>query len=312
MIVLIAAAFFYLGAQLAARLHDSAELTLLERASSTALLGTSLWIAANWLLSVPHWLTRPALLSIAAVAVILGIVLRRPATVRTRPSATLLFLLPLGGWLAFLLWRAWILPIGSADALIYHMPRALMFWRAGGYAWFPNVPDFRINGVAANYELLLADVLAVQKSDRIAEWISILFFVLLLIVSTALARRWWGSGRYLVAVPYLIASIPIVVLHAGAIKNDLMSHFFALSALLWAGRWFSNRRFPDAALCVIALCAGAGTKNHLLLLVGILGVLFLVCAPSFRLLLRLSLVAAVSFLLLGGVHYFYSIKHSGG
>jgi hypothetical protein len=104
----------------------------------------------------------------------------------------------------------------------------------------------------------------------------------------------------------------LVVLHAGAIKNDLMSHFFALSALLWAGRWFSTRRFPDAALCVIALFAGVGTKNHLLLLVVILGLLFLVCTPSLRFLLRLSLVAATSFLLLGGVHYFYSIRHSGG
>jgi hypothetical protein len=312
MIVLIAAAFFYLGAQLAARLHTSAELTSLERASSTALLGTSLWIAVNWLLSVPHWLTRPALLSIAAAAIVLAVMLRRPGIVRTRPTVMLLYLLPLGGWIAFLLWRAYILPIGSADALIYHMPRAVMFWRAGGYAWFPNVPDFRINGVAANYELLLADVLAVQGRDTIAEWLSILFFVLLLLVSTALARRWWGAGRYLVAVPYLIASIPLVVLHAGAIKNDLMSHFFALSALLWAGRWFSNRRFPDAALCVIALFAGVGTKNHLLLLVAILGVLFLVCAGSFRFRLRLSLVAAASFLLLGGIHYFYSIRHSGG
>jgi len=311
MIVLVGAAFFYLGAQLAARFHDSTELTSLERASSTALLGSSIWIAVNWLLSVPHWLTRPALLSIAVVAVVVAVILRRPATGRTRPSATLLFLLPLGGWLAFLLWRAWILPIGSADALIYHMPRAVMLWRAGGYAWFPNVPDVRINGVAANYELLIADVLAIQKSDTIAEWISILFFVLLLIVSTALARRWWGTGRYLVAVPYLVASIPIVVLHAGAIKNDLMSHFFALSALLWAGRWFSTRRFPDAALSVVALFAGVGTKNHLLLLVAILGVLFLICARSWRFCLRLALVAVASFLLLGGVHYFFSIWHSG-
>ncbi|HEX3069204.1 MAG TPA: hypothetical protein VHX14_11600 [Thermoanaerobaculia bacterium] len=312
MIVLAGVAFFYLGAQLAARIHNSEELTALERASSTALLGTSLWIAVNWLLSVPHWLNRPALLSIAAAAIVAAIILRRPGTVRTRPSAiVLLCLLPLAGWIAFLLWRAWVLPIGSADALIYHMPRAVMFWKAGGYSWFPNVPDFRINGVAANYELLLADVLAIQGRDTIAEWMSVLFFVLLLIVSTALARRWWGKGRYLVAVPYLIASIPLVVLHAGAIKNDLMSHFFALSALLWAGRWFSSRRFPDAALCVIALFAGAGTKNHLLLLVAILGLLFLMGRPTFRFLLRLSLVAAASFLFLGGVHYFFSIRHSG-
>jgi hypothetical protein len=313
MIVLVGAAFFYLGAQLAARIHKSDELTSLERASSAALLGISVWIAVNWLLSAPHCLNRPVLLSIAATAIVAAVILRRPGTVRTRPSVMVtLSLLPLAAWVAFLLWRAYILPIGSADALIYHMPRAVMFWRAGGYAWFPNVPDFRINGVAANYELLLADVLAVQGRDTIAEWMSVLFFVLLLVVSTALARRWWGAGRYLVAVPYLIASIPLVVLHAGAIKNDLMSHFFALSALLWAGRWFSSRRFPDAALCVIALFAGAGTKNHLLLLVAILGVLFLVCRPPFRFLLRLSLVAAASFLLLGGVHYFFSIRHSGG
>src|SRR5262249_52329898 len=151
---------------------------------------------------------------------------RRPHSARVSFSYDWLFLLPLAGWIGFLGWRAWILPIGSADALIYHMPRAVLFWRAGGYRWFPNVPDFRINGVAANYEFLLADVLAIQRSDTIAEWVSILFFILLLIVSTAIARRWWGEGRYLFAVPYLIASIPVVALHAGAIKNDLMSHFF--------------------------------------------------------------------------------------
>ena len=61
MIVFVVAAFFYLGVQLAARLHRGAEISPLERAASAALLGTCIWIAANWLLSAPHWLNRPAL-----------------------------------------------------------------------------------------------------------------------------------------------------------------------------------------------------------------------------------------------------------
>src|SRR5437588_1641786 len=270
MIVFVVAAFFYLGVQLAARLHRGAEISPLERAASAALLGTCIWIAANWLLSAPHWLNRPALLIAAAIALIAALLLRfrlrGGEALMPLPGWDALFLLPLLAWLAFLLWRAYVLPIGSADALIYHMPRALLVSRAGGYAFFANVPDFRINGLGANYELLLADVLAVQRADTIAEWTSILFFVLFLLAATALARRWWGDGRYLFAVPYLVAAIPLVVLHAGAIKNDLMTQFFALSAVLWGGRWLTTRRFDDAALCIVALFAGVGTKNHVLLL----------------------------------------------
>ena len=76
MIVFVVAAFFYLGAQLAARLHRGAEISPLERAASAALLGTCIWIAANWLLSAPHWLNRPALLIAAAIALIAALLLR--------------------------------------------------------------------------------------------------------------------------------------------------------------------------------------------------------------------------------------------
>lgn len=312
LIVLIVAAFFYLGVQLAARLLGAEEIGWSERASANALVGVALWIAINWLLSIPHALSGAALIILGAAAAATAVVIRKPATRRPRVRAMWMILLPLAGWVAFLMWRAWILPIGSADALIYHMPRALLLWRAGGYAWFPNVTDFRINGVAANYELLLSNILAAQHVDTIAEWTSILFFVLFLLVSTAIARRWWGSGNYLFATPYFVAAIPLVVLHAGAIKNDLMSHFFALSALLWGGRWFTTRRFGDAALCVIALFAGLGTKNHLLLLIAVIGLLFVVRAPSFRFVVTLAVTSVPAFLLLGGVHYFAAIRNSGG
>jgi hypothetical protein len=312
LIVLIVAAFFVLGAQLAARTHPPDDLSPLERAASAALLGSCIWIAVNWLLSVPHWLDRPALVVAGVVAAIAAFVLRRSRAAPAAMPAWWPALLPLGAWLAFLLWRAWLLPAGSADALIYHMPRALLLWRAGGYAWVPGAPDVRINGVAANYELLLADVLAVQRADTLAEWTSILFFVLFVLAAMALARRWWGESRALAAVPYLVAAIPIVVLHAGAIKNDLMSQFFALSALLWGGRWWTTRRFADAALCVAALFAGFGTKNHLLLLIALFGIVFLLRGRSLRFFLRLGAVAVAAALLLGSVHYVAAMRRSGG
>jgi hypothetical protein len=313
LIVLVVAAFFYLGAQLAARLHRDAEISPLERAASAALLGSCTWIAVNWLLSAPHWLNRPALLIAGALAAIVALLLQRRVGQALMPVLgwDARFLLPLTAWLAFLLWRAYVLPIGSADALIYHMPRALLVSRAGGYAFFPGAPDFRINGLGANYELLLADVLAVQRADTIAEWTSILFFALFLLAATALARRWWGEGRYLFAVPYLVAAIPLVVLHAGAIKNDLMTQFFALSAVLWGGRWLTTRRPDDAALCIAALAAGVGTKNHVLLLAGVWGIVFL-ARGRWSNLVRLAPVALAAFLLLGGVHYISAVRHAGG
>ncbi|HEX3579860.1 MAG TPA: hypothetical protein VHY33_14955, partial [Thermoanaerobaculia bacterium] len=307
MIVLVVAAFFYLGAQLAARIQGPETTSPLERASAAALLGASIWIAVNWILSAPHWLNGPALLVSAGIAAVTAFLLRRPRVERVAISRAWLILVPMAIWIAFALWRAYVLPVVGDDAFIYHMPRAVLLWRAGGYTWVPNAPDIRINAFAANYELLVADVLAVQHADTIAEWTSVLFFVLLLLVSAAVACRWWGEGKHLFAVPYLVATIPIVILHTGAIKNDVMSHFFALSALLWGGRWFSTRRFSDAALCIVALFAGLGTKNHLLLLVGIFGVIFFfrslpINRSSLTFFIRLTAVAVIAFLLLGGVH----------
>ncbi len=238
----------------------------LEQITAAALLGASLWIAANWLLALTHTFTRSALLSVAlsfgAVAVF-AVIRAWPRLQSYQVSRTTALQLacasPLFFWTAFILWRGSILPPLTHDVLGYHLPKAVMMLRAHGFEYFV-APDSRISHLPANYELLLADVLLLSGTDHLTEWIGTTFFVLFLIACGAVAQRWWRAGSVAVPSMLVIATAPVLILHSGADKNDLMAGFFAVCALLWGARWAANGDSLSLALLVTALTTGAGTK----------------------------------------------------
>lgn len=259
----------YGALQLLRRWTASAELETsepLELITASALVGLSLWLAANWVLALTHSFTRPALLTVCALFVIAGAIAMLRAWPRLRAyeverstGIELVAAIPLLCWTVFAFWRGSILPPLTHDALAYHLPKAVMILRAQRFDYFV-APDTRISHLPANYELLLADVLLGLRSDRLTELIGTVAFILFLLAAGAVAQRWWRTSRAALPAILAVAVAPVVILHSSADKNDLLWGFFALCALLFGARWAAEGRALSFMLLTTALTCGAGTK----------------------------------------------------
>lgn len=275
--VLVAAtmiAFVGLGYEIAIRrwrgIADPFELW-----SAAACIGAALWLASVWALALLQLLNRPAMIARTVLVVLaaLALVFLRNRSPRAAArelhvdfSFTLLSL-PFVAWIAFIAWRSAVVPPLSHDALAYHLPRAVLWIRGGGYSFLDLPIDLRVRQLPANYEMLLADVMLLGEGDRLTEWIGLFFFVAFCVVCGGLAQRWWPKARLApAAVMLLAASVPVLLLHSGADKNDVMVAFFIVSSLLWAGRWLSESDVGALVLSLIALIAAIGTKPQGLML----------------------------------------------
>lgn len=233
-----------------------------------SLLGISGWLSINWILALTHTLTAPSLWTCVCVLVVVAvaIIVRRAMLLAGKQISNelltaLVFLVPLALWIVYILWRGVVLPVASHDALAYHLPKAVLLERAGGYEYFA-APDPRISGFGFNYELLLADLLILGKTDAYTEWVGTVSYLLLLLAAAALAERWWRSRPLpTMAAVIATASAPILLLHSGAHKNDLLIAFFGLCALLWGGRWVVQGGRIPMMLLILALGVGFGTKT---------------------------------------------------
>lgn len=191
--LLTAALFFLVGTALAGRDRDGP----FERATYGAIAGGALWLGSTWLLALTHNLSRPWLMARFIVLVIVAaLTFKRWKTIR--PPSSWAFI-PVALWVLFILWRGAIIPPVSHDALAYHLPKATLMARAGGYEYFPFlIPANRT--LPVNYELLIAEVMIWTGTDNLTEWVSVLFFVFFIVASAALSERWWGPDRCMTAV----------------------------------------------------------------------------------------------------------------
>ena len=309
--------FFLLGYELAARVRLTRAYAC-ERATAALLAGSAIWTAVNWSLALTQQLAVWPLAACGVASLVAGIVLmlrRKPALHVAASRTFLVVAVPLGLWLAYILWRGAILPPVSHDALSAHLPKMLMLVRHHGYAWFP-ANDGRISSAPCDYELLLTNFLLLFGSDALTEWLGTFYYVVFLVVSGALLERWWGRGRHVAAGVLAIAGMPLLLLQSGAHKNDLMACSFFLAAVVFASRALATRETAAVMLATIAGALGIGTKQHgFLLAAAILGVTAVVLLRQ-RFVPRLSRIAvwgataAVAFLLLGGASYVGNFLHA--
>lgn len=301
--------------------------SLLELITAGGVTGLAAWLAVNWLLALSHALVPAALwISVGALLVTTAVlVIRRAQAVRRIEIGSghlgwLVFLVPLGLWLVFILWRGAVLPPASHDVLAYHLPKAVMLERAGGWELF-QAPDWRITRYPFNYELLLADVLMLEGTDRYTEWIATTSWLLLLIAAAALARRWWTSGvAATVAVVLAAASAPVIILHSGAHKNDLLVAWLAVCALLWGSRWFVHGGAIPLVLTMVSLGLGLGTKTTIVATAAGLAPFLLVRgfrewkrgALRARFVARTALAAVLVLVLGGGFTYLVNLTRMPG
>lgn len=245
--------------------HDLRPAELL---TAGAVCGLGLWLAIHWILAIAHELTRLSVGLTAGVflAAAIAVLVRKRgdfwrATAPNETAAILAFLVPLLLWSIFIFWRGSVLPPLSHDALAYHLPKALMMMRAQGFEVF-EAPDVRIGGLPANYELLVADVMILSGSDRVTEWIGTFAFVLFLAATAAVAQRWGLRLPGTVVTVMGTASAPVVLLHSGADKNDLLTMFFSLASVVFGARWCVTGGRTSAALAMTAMALAVGTKPN--------------------------------------------------
>lgn len=239
--------------------HEREQPSALELTVAGAVAGSALWLAVNWLLAVTHSLTRPLLLAAAGAFIAAAIVLR-PRFLAQPSRAAVLLLLPVGLWLAYVAIRAVFVPPVNHDALSYHLPKAVLFVRETGLPSFAGY-DHRFASFPANYELLVADVLILAGSDRVTEWIGVTYAILFLAATALLAKTWWGGGLPVAAAVVATAAAPVFLIHSGADKNDLMTHFFVLAALLWGARWSARGGVVPMTLMILSGALAVGTKT---------------------------------------------------
>jgi hypothetical protein len=299
LLALTIAAIVFLGYELAVRAFR-------EQIWAAALcIASSIWIATVWSAALLHRLDRPAMIVKTLLLLAAAIVLfarRRRATVDL-DSRYLLFFIPLIAWVAFLLWRTHLTSPLTHDALAYHLPRAVLWMREHGFAYLALPIDPRLRLLPANYELLLADAMLLDGADTFTEWIAVFFFAAFVITCGALAQRWWNDTRAALATMLLAAATPVLLLHAGADKNDVMTGFFMTSALLWGGRWVGARDWPSLVLCVVATAAAIGTKPQGIFLAAALAPFVVWRLRGAKRFATIAIIGIVALALLGGALY---------
>jgi hypothetical protein len=300
--------------------YETERPSALELTVAGAVLGVGLWVAVSWVLVLTHTLTRPALLIASALflAAAIALALRgtRPAIDRRALTPILLILLPVLLWTAFIFWRGAMLPPVNHDALSYHLPKSVLFVRAHGFPSFASY-DHRFPSFPANYEVAVADLLILLQSDRITEWIGTTFYLLFLLATALLAQRWWwgnglGNGLHVPAAVVAVASAPVALLHSGTDKNDLMTQFFVVTALIWGARWAVRGGVVPMLLLGTSVGVAIGTKTNAgAVVIGLAPfVLARILRKGVRLRPALATVAfaILAFALCGGAVFVYAVN----
>jgi hypothetical protein len=238
-----------------------------ERTASALTTALVLLLATTWALAIPRVLTTFSLAASGSIVGLFGVLLllRSPRTtgVAGFGRRTFLFALaicaPLLLWTGFILYRGWLLPPCSHDALSCHMPRAALIVRAEGYAFFDST-TMTVSAYPANFEMLLADVILLYGNDRVTEWVCTAGYWYLLVLAGALTERWWGRGLHVLAVVLLTALLPVALIHSGAHKNDLLMSSMILGAAMWGARWAVRGGLMPFLLVWSCVCMAVGTK----------------------------------------------------
>ena len=291
---------------------------LLEAAVVASLLALAFAVATSWALAFAGLLGRGWIVAAAAPFFAASLPMMRAAA-RSDVWRRTFALPPMWGppvaslalvaaWTAFVLWRGTVVPPYNGDALSYHLPRAAIFVQSRGFT-VPQTPEGRLASWPCDYELLLADAIALAGDDTLAGWVGTAAFVAFLLTGAALVARWWGWGKHVVLSVVLVASTPIGIIHSSAHKNDLMQCTLTLAAAIFVEPWVRRGSGRALALCALAALLALGTKLQGLAVCAVLAPL--VAWGAWRHRARLGAGSVLAFLgacaagvvLLGGVVY---------
>lgn len=239
----------------------------MQRMSSALVCAFGVAMAIDWALALAHrfvsWaLIAAAIVAVAAFAAPAAKIFRDVKNVRVAPGVVALVavtLAPVATWIVFVLIRGALLFACDHDCLAYHMAKAVLITRDHGYAFFDG-PSIVIGSYPANYELLVADVLALTGTDSLMEWVSTASFVALGVAAGGMAERWWGRGAHVLPAMLVAWGAPVVILHSGSHKNDILFSFAAIAAFSFVARWTATGEAAAGTVGLLAALLACGTK----------------------------------------------------
>jgi hypothetical protein len=233
------------------------------------LAALAVWVGVSWVLALAHTLAAPFVLGCALCSAVAGAALLARTHRRTKGFRAnlvspwgLAVILPIVGWVLFAALRSTWIPVENHDALSYHLPRAVLFLLDRGYRLHRDIVDARLATWPADYELLLANILALGQSDQGTVLIGVVCYLGLAAIGASFCTRWWGRSYASLVVFGLVASTPLAILHSGAHKNDLLFALAAAAAVHWLVPWAYEGRVADAVYGIAALGLAVGTKVH--------------------------------------------------
>ena len=125
-------------------------------------------------------------------------------------------------------------PPNDWDSVIYHLPRAALWYQQGHVGYVEGTSDERIDVAPPHAEIGILFTMLLSRSDR---WMSLVQTTSLLALATtvfALGRRVGLDLRQALFGALVFLCLPLLLLQAGTALNDIVVAAFLAAAVLFA------------------------------------------------------------------------------
>ena len=147
-------------------------------------------------------------------------------------------------------------PENEEDALIYHVPRAALWYQGHGVGYIPHAIDIRLNGNPPNGEIGELFTMLVSGTQRFVGVGQVVALLACALATTGIARRVGYAHPEALFGGLLLVGFPVVMTQAWTALNDLL-----VASFLLAGLYFLlGKSRADTLLAGLALALAIGTK----------------------------------------------------
>lgn len=170
------------------------------------------------------------------------------------------FLLMISCILVATLTVALVYPPNNWDSMTYHMARVSYWIQNGSIDVYPTANDRQThNPPLAEWAILHFQLLG--HSDRFANIIQWISFIVSIVVSTLIAKEFQVSLRAQWLTAVVAATVPTAILESSSTQNDLVVTSFCMSFAYFLIRFTRTLSAPDAVYCSLSLGLALLTKG---------------------------------------------------
>lgn len=198
---------------------------------------------------------------------------------------------------------ALVYPPNNWDSMTYHMARVAYWIQNGSIDVYPTANDRQThNPPLAEWAILHLQLLG--HSDRFANIVQWISFVVSIVVSTLIAQEFRLSFKAQWLTALVAATIPTAILESSSTQNDLVVSSFCISFAYFLIRFTRTLSASDAVLCSLSLGLALLTKGTAYiyccaigLTIGVTAVASISPPKRLALLNRLTVIVAAAVLL---------------